>query len=80
MLAGVASNGASRGFDYRDFWRRFGHSTEKLNLIALAASDRDNPISADWLEGWLRREIERRRAAGEQADTTASECAPIVRP
>ena len=79
MLARVASNG-SKGFDYAAFWRKFGRSTEKLNLIALAASDRDNPISADWLEGWLRREIERRRAAGEQPDATAPECAPIVRP
>jgi hypothetical protein len=62
MLARVASNRASKGFDYREFWRKFGHSTEKLNLIALAASDRDNPISADWLESWLRSEVERRRA------------------
>jgi hypothetical protein len=63
MLAVVASNGA-KGFDWPAFWKKWGHlQGTKIDFLALMASDRDNPISGDWVEQWLRAEVKRRRAA-----------------
>jgi hypothetical protein len=57
----VASN-SSTGFDWPAFWRKWGHMNgTKIDLLAMLASDRDMDIDGDWLEQWLRDEIDRRR-------------------
>jgi hypothetical protein len=40
-----------------------GFEGDKLAYLAMMASDANHELSGDWLEGWLRTEIARRRRA-----------------